>query len=119
MKILVIDDNILVVKKISFYLQKQGHEIIETTSAMDALPKILKLQPDLVISDLLMPYVTGNELYKTLNNLNNSQTKMLFITSLKKKYLKDLDDQLDTNLVLTKPINYGNLDSKIAALVAA
>lgn len=119
MKIIVIDDNILVVKKLSFYLQKKGHQVIEATSAMDALPIILKHQPDLVITDLLMPYVTGNELYKTLNYMNKTQTKMLFITSLKEKYIEHLDKDLNEELVLRKPIDYPTLDSKIEALVAA
>ncbi len=119
MKILVIDDNVLVVKKLSYYLQKKGYDVIESTSAMDALPDILKYEPDLVISDLLMPYVSGNELYKSLNQMNNIPTKMLFITSLNEKYLSDLDGGVDENLVIRKPINYNTLDSKIASLIAA
>lgn len=119
MKILVIDDNILVVKKLSFYLQKKGHDVIESTSAMDALSMVLKYQPDLVITDLLMPYITGNELYRTLNHMNKTETKMLFITSLKEKYIEVLDKELNAELVIRKPINYTTLDSKIEALIAA
>lgn len=118
MKILIIDDNILVVKKIAFHLQKRGFETIESSNAMEALTLILKHQPDLVITDLLMPYVTGSELYKTLNFMNKVNTKMLFITSLKDEYIDDLDEELDKNLVLRKPINFDSLDSKIQALAS-
>ena len=116
MNILVIDDNLLVLKKLSFYLNKKGHNVIESTNAMEALSLVLKHQPDLVITDLLMPYITGNELYKTLNYLNKTETKMLFITSLKDKYIKDLDEELNNELVLKKPINYKHLDTKIAEM---
>lgn len=85
---------------------------------MEALTLILKHKPDLVITDLLMPYVTGSELYKTLNFMNKVKTKMLFITSLKDEYIDDLDDELDKNLVLRKPINFDSLDSKIQAMAS-
>ena len=119
MNILIIDDNLLVLKKLSFYLNQKGHKVIESTNAMEALSLILKHQPDLVITDLLMPYVTGSELYKTLNYLNKTQTKMLFITSLKDKYIKYLDNEIDNDLVLRKPINYDHLDSKIQEVALA
>lgn len=119
MNILVIDDNLLVLKKLSFYLNKKGHNVIESTSAMEALSLILKHQPDIVITDLLMPYVTGNELYKTLNYMNKTETKMIFITSLKDKYITDLDAELNKDLVLKKPINYAHLDSKIEEMAYA
>lgn len=119
MNILIIDDNLLVLKKLSFYLTKKGHKVIESTNAMEALSLILKHQPDLVITDLLMPYVTGSELYKTLNYLNKTETKMLFITSLKDKYIKYLDKEIDNELVLRKPINYDHLDSKIREIAPA
>lgn len=118
MKILIIDDNILVVKKLSYHLQKRGYNTIESSNAMEALTLILKHQPDLVITDLLMPYVTGSELYKTLNFMNKVSTKMLFITSLKDQYIDDLDQELDKNLVLRKPINFESLDLKIQSMVA-
>ena len=119
MNILVIDDNLLVLKKLSYYLNKKGHKVIESTNAMEALSLVLKHQPDLVISDLLMPYVTGNELYKTLNYLNKTDTKMLFITSLKDKYIHDLDEEISNELVLRKPLNYEHLDTKIAEMALA
>jgi|MDSY01.2.fsa_nt_gb DNA-binding response OmpR family regulator len=114
MKILILDDNILVLKKLSFYLNKKGHKIIESTNAMEALSLVLKHQPDLVITDLLMPYLTGSELYRTLSYFNKTETKMLFITSLKDKYIKELDKELNEELILKKPINYDHLDMKIA-----
>ncbi len=119
MKILVIDDNLLVIKKLSYYLNKKGHKVIESTNAMEALSLVLKHQPDLVISDLLMPYVTGNELYRTLNYLNKTETKMLFITSLKDKYIDDLDKEINKDLILKKPINYSHLDNMIQEMTYA
>jgi DNA-binding response OmpR family regulator len=116
MDILIIDDNLLVLKKLSFYLNKKGHKVIESSNAMEALGLVLKHQPDLVISDLLMPYVTGYELYKTLIYLIKAETKMLFITSLKDKYINDLDENISSDLIIKKPINYNFLDQKINAI---
>ena len=51
--------------------------------------------------------------------LRNDGTKMLFITSLKDKYIKYLDKEIDNELVLRKPINYDHLDSKIKEIAPA
>jgi hypothetical protein len=44
---------------------------------------------------------------------------MLFITSLKDKYIKYLDKEINNELVLRKPINYDHLDSKIQEVALA
>lgn len=117
MKIVIVDDNILILKQLSRYLENKGHNVIENSNAMDALSDILKHQPDLVISDLLMPYLTGNELYETLNHTHKSQTKMLFITSLQDEYIKDMSDFLNQDNVIKKPLNFSQLDQKMNALI--
>lgn len=117
MKIIIVDDNILVLKQLSRYLEKQGHFVIENSNAMDALRDILKYQPDLVISDLLMPYISGNELYDTLKFTGKSKTKMLFITSLQDKYLHEMGDIFTEDNILKKPLNFDLLNKKMNAII--
>lgn len=113
MKIVVIDDNLLVLKKLKHFLNKNGHIAFESSNAMEGLALILKHQPDIVISDLLMPYVTGGELFQTLNFMQQVAPKMLFITSLKAEYISDLNSEINHDHVIPKPIDLNILYKKI------
>lgn len=118
MKIIIVDDNILVLKQLSTYLKQKGHEVIEYSNAMDALSNILKHQPDLVISDLMMPYISGNELYNALNQVQNYQPKMLFISSLQEKHLVNMKEIKIEENILRKPLNFNKLDEKMLKMAS-
>ena len=62
MKILIAEDDELMLKTLELRLRKDGHEIISASDGREALKKIEENTPDLVISDIMMPYVSGLEI---------------------------------------------------------
>jgi CheY-like chemotaxis protein len=66
--ILCVDDepNSLVLRKL--VLQKAGYEVVTANSAMAALDVLASTQVDLVLSDQLMPGLTGTELARQIKN---------------------------------------------------
>lgn len=118
MKIIIVDDNVLVLKQLSKHLQQRGHQVIEFSNAMDALSNILKHQPDLIITDLLMPYISGNELYNALNQVTNYKPRILFITSLQEKHLQGMKEVDINKNILMKPLNFTQLDEKILKIAS-
>ncbi len=65
-KILLIDDEELVVKSIEKLLKKQGYEVLVCKNGEDALAKIKDVKVDLVISDIRMPGMNGVEVIKKI-----------------------------------------------------
>ena len=61
MKILVAEDEPMLLKTIELKLKKEGYEVIATGDGRDAIARIEKDNPDLVISDIMMPYASGLE----------------------------------------------------------
>ena len=59
MKILVVDDEALLVKGIRFNLQNEGYEVITGSDGLEALQKVQEQQPDLVVLDVMMPNMDG------------------------------------------------------------
>ena len=59
MKILVVDDEELLVKGIRFNLQNEGYEIITGSNGMEAVEKAKDCNPDLIILDVMMPEMDG------------------------------------------------------------
>ena len=62
MKIIIAEDDELMLKTIQLRLRKDGHDVICCQNGLEALEQIEQLRPDLIISDIMMPFVTGLEI---------------------------------------------------------
>ncbi|GGM17850.1 response regulator [Deinococcus aerophilus] len=60
-RILVVDDDAAILKLISVILSRAGHEVRTSSHPVEALELLKVFTPDLVISDVVMPYMTGLE----------------------------------------------------------
>ena len=60
-RILVVDDDAAIVKLISVILSRAGHEVRSCSHPVEALDLLKVFTPDLIISDVVMPYMTGLE----------------------------------------------------------
>jgi len=65
-KILVVEDEEIVRSNILQFLENENYELDEAESGIDALQRIEKSAPDLVISDIMMPGMDGYELVKRI-----------------------------------------------------
>jgi two-component system cell cycle response regulator DivK len=65
-KILVVEDNALNIKLFCDLLTAHGHETEPVTDSRDALNAALAFHPDLVITDIQLPYITGIELMEMI-----------------------------------------------------
>ena len=65
-KILVVEDNALNIKLFCDLLTAHGHETEGVTDSRDALEAARAFNPDLVITDIQLPYITGIELMELL-----------------------------------------------------
>ena len=59
MKILVVDDEALLVKGIRFNLQNEGYEVITGSDGLEAVRAVQEKSPDLVVLDVMMPNMDG------------------------------------------------------------
>jgi len=66
LRIMVIDDDPLVLRNAIALLEDAGHEVIAATSAAEGLEMLLKTDVDLLITDHLMPMMTGTQLIEEI-----------------------------------------------------
>ena len=59
MKILVVDDEDLLVKGIKFNLRNDGYEVITGSNGLDAVRLTQEENPDLIVLDIMMPEMDG------------------------------------------------------------
>jgi len=81
MRILVINENLALLKVIQEALDKAGHEVLCTTNGLDAFKTIEDIMPDVVIIDFLISFVTG---YELINHIRSIKSKYINIVVLSK-----------------------------------
>ncbi len=105
-KILAVDDEPHIRRLVQVNLERHGYEVITATDGKDALEKIATEKPDLVVCDVMMPYMDGFEVLQTLRK--NADTRELPVIMLTAK-AQDADVfkgwQSGADLYLTKPFN--------------
>ncbi|SFD82562.1 Response regulator receiver domain-containing protein [Chitinophaga sp. CF118] len=78
MKILVAEDNPTLLKLISIKLTDEGHDVLSCANGKEALEKMLSWLPELIITDLMLPYNSGMEII----HFAKSNLKGIFIMVL-------------------------------------
>lgn len=82
MKILVVEDSGLSVKIIEQTLKKTNHTITIAKNGSEAIEKIKTDVPDLILTDVMMPYVSGLELIKWVKDTYQDAIRIIVLTSL-------------------------------------
>ncbi|MCK8601339.1 ATP-binding response regulator [Desulfoferrobacter suflitae] len=77
--ILIIDDEPGVVEGIKFFLEDEGYDVHEALKAKDGLEIFRSVNPDVVVTDLRMPEMSGIELISEIKKLN-AATPIIVIT---------------------------------------
>ena len=80
MKVVLADDDKIVVQMLTAALKKRGIQTVAAFDAMQAVMMTMKSQPDAVIMDLNMPGGTGIEAVRRLKN--NTKTGMIPIVAI-------------------------------------
>ncbi len=116
--ILIIEDNIEL-KNFIINSLSASFNITGASNGMEALTMIKKKQPDLIISDIMMPVMDGNELCHNIkDNIETSHIPIIILTALSDKdsIIKGLETKADK--YLTKPFDLEVLKATINNIFA-
>ena len=103
--ILVVDDDIVILKFIEFTLKGLGYQTSLAINGKEAIEKAKGEHFDLIISDLYMPLMDGNQLVKHLRKTPEyKHTPFIFLSGANEEetWIKNLNDGADD--FITKPI---------------
>jgi DNA-binding response OmpR family regulator len=118
--ILCIEDDAETAALIAEELIDRGYEVVIAHDGREGLAAILKTMPDLVLSDISMPLMSGFELLERLVALAPRFAKMpfVFLTALTDRDNELKGRQLGADDYVTKPIDFDMLATIIAARLA-
>jgi len=113
-KILVIDDEEQIVLMLTMALSKFGFNVEIATNGMEGIKKFDEKCFDLVITDICMPVLSGNDVVKYVRNSEKYFTPVIGITGT--PWLLE-NDYFDA--VFTKPFSIEGLVEAVSSLTAA
>jgi DNA-binding response OmpR family regulator len=119
-KILCIEDDRETAALIAEELVDRGYAVTVAYDGREGLAAILKTMPDLVLSDISMPLMSGFELLERLIDLAPRFARMpfIFLTALSDRDSELKGRQLGADDYVTKPIDFDVLDTIITARLA-
>ena len=115
MKILVVDDEALLVKGIRFNLQNEGYEVITGSDGLEAVRLVQEQHPDLVVLDVMMPNMDGMTACSKIREFSDIPIILLTAKTDDMDKLMGFDHGADD--YLTKPFNILELKARIRAML--
>ncbi|QNR22840.1 MULTISPECIES: response regulator transcription factor [Croceimicrobium] len=115
-KILIVDDEPLIRDALAFKLTKDGYDVDTAEDGEKAIQKIESEEYHIIISDIMMPFISGFELVKILKE-RGTDAPVLMLTSLNSEtaVLKAFD--LGADDFMTKPFSPNELSVRIKKLL--
>lgn len=115
MRILVVDDEKVIVKGIKFNLENEGYEVECAYDGAEAVEIVRNVKIDLVILDLMMPKMDGLEACSRIREF--SQVPIIMLTAKGEDTDKILGLDYGADDYMTKPFNIMELKSRIRAIL--
>ena len=115
MKILVVDDEDLLVKGIRFNLQNDGYEVITGSNGLEAISQTQEQNPDLIILDVMMPEMDGLTACARIRSFSN--VPIILLTAKAEDMDKLMGFEQGADDYLTKPFNILELKARVRALL--
>jgi len=113
-KILVVDDEINVIKVIASRLKANNYDVVSASDGTFAVKKAIEEKPDLIILDIRMPAGGGVSVFENLKRLDSTMmTPIIFITAHPTEEIKQQVLEMGANDFVAKPFDPEDLLVKV------
>ena len=114
-KILIVDDEVKILEVIKSYLENSGYSVYEAYSGKEAMEQFEKVNPALIVLDLMLPDITGEDICRELRKKSRVPIIMLTAKIEEDDILKGLNMGADD--YITKPFSPRQLVARIDAVL--
>lgn len=113
MKILICEDEEIMLTALEFRLRRQGFDVVLAENGKIALEKIKEEKPDLVVADIMMPFVSGLELIEFIRKDMRNALPIIIISALEHEDTVLKAFRLGATDFITKPFKPNELVLRI------
>jgi len=117
-KILIVDDEKDIIEFLEYNFKKEGYQVHSASNGLDGKEMAIKVNPDLIILDVMMPGMDGVELCKELRDIPElDNTIIIFLTARGEDYSQIAGFEVGADDYITKPIRPRVLIARVKALL--
>jgi CheY-like chemotaxis protein len=118
-KILIVDDNMLMIEVMSYILINNGYEVVAASNGNEVFDNIKFNRPDLVILDAILPGMDGREICQLIKLNKTTRNLPVIMCSGDETIGETLKQKGAPDDVLQKPFDITNLIEKVEYQLAA
>jgi two-component system alkaline phosphatase synthesis response regulator PhoP len=118
-KILVIDDDRVILELLNLSLGKADFEVISAQDGEAGIEAFKQKKPDLVIADIAMPGIDGYQVVTQIRGMDveGTRTPIIILTAHEQSVMREYAQEIGADLYLTKPVTTRQLIDKIQELM--
>ncbi|MDH3675199.1 MAG: response regulator [Anaerolineae bacterium] len=113
-RVLVVDDDPILTTALADSLPTEGFEVAVANSGSDGVEAVRRLEPDVIVLDLMMPGLSGWQVCEEVRTF--SQVPILILSSLVDSEGVMLALEKGANDYLVKPVPHGSLAARLRRL---
>ncbi|GAA4949633.1 hypothetical protein GCM10023314_23680 [Algibacter agarivorans] len=117
MKIVLAEDNTTLSLLLKFRLEKEGFDLFMAKDGKEALELIESNSPDLIITDIMMPFISGLEVISHIRNKINSETPIIVFSAAGQEEMVLKAFNLGANDFMGKPFSPNELMIRVNRLL--
>jgi DNA-binding response OmpR family regulator len=114
-KVLVVEDEVDIMELVATTLEADGYAVARAANGMEAMERLDKDAPDLVILDLMMPVISGLEVLQHIRQ--KGTTPVILLTALESEDNRVRGLQLGADDYIVKPFSVRELGARVGALL--
>ena len=115
--VLIVEDDLKIRNLVKIYLLKEGYEVIEAVDGFEAKEKIQYLDPCIVILDLMLPGITGEEISRWIREDLKSMMPIIMLTAKASEKNRIQGFKLGADDYVVKPFSHAELMVRIEAVL--
>jgi DNA-binding response OmpR family regulator len=116
--VLLIEDELAIAKPVRYALQEEGYDVSLAVTGEEGLEKAKKHNPDIVILDLMLPGLPGEEVCKDIKKYEKTRSVPIIILTAKDTDVdKVIGRVIGADYYITKPFNMEELLAKVGSLL--
>jgi two-component system response regulator VicR len=116
-KIVLAEDNSILSLLLKFKLEKEGYKLFMAADGKEAIELIEEHNPDLILTDIMMPFISGLEVISHLRNKLNSLTPIIVFSAAGQEEIVLKAFDLGATDFMSKPISPNELVIRVKRIL--
>ena len=116
-KIVLAEDNSIFLLLLKFRLEKEGYKIVTAVNGKEAIELIEEHSPELILTDIMMPFISGLEVISHVRNKLNMQTPIIVFSSAGQEEIVLKAFDLGATDFMSKPLSPNEMVIRVKRLL--